>query len=251
MRKYTIQDKEIQIYFDALSDMRNEILNQEHNIVAINGYDCKENLLVSFGAFVEWITSNWCGHAIVFFPTVRQAWETLEEWETFFNHKMVKEKVKAKAKRKFRIGNTWFYIQSSRTNIATDSENISGIYIYNIPRDSPANHKVARMYASVDKSTLHKVVDVRSLGWATYMIHDDIISKKSLQIITSKFVNMDHPRYSQNLYDRIPSATDAKEYLFDLRQEASKWKGYLSDDSRRLFYFDCSTREMYWGSHSQ
>ena len=109
MKTYGTQDKEIQIYFDTLSDMRDKILNKEHNIVAISGYDCKENLLISFGAFVEWITSSWCGHAIIFFPTVRQAWETLEEWASFFNHQMVKEKTK----RKFRIGNTWFYIQSS------------------------------------------------------------------------------------------------------------------------------------------
>lgn len=246
MRKYTTQDKEIQIYFDALSDMRNEILNEEHNIVAISGYDCKENLLISFGAFVEWITSNWCGQAIVFFPTVRQAWETLEEWASFFNHQMVKEKVKTK--RKFRIGNTWFYIQSPRTNIPTESENISGIYIYDIPRDSPANHKIARMYASIDKSSLHKVVDVRSLGWASYIIHDDIIAKKSLQIITSKFVNLDSPRYSQFFYDKIPSTTHGKEFFSILRQEASKWKGYLSEDSQRIFYFGCSAHEMYWGS---
>lgn len=245
LREYTTQDKEIQIYFDALSGMRNEILNKEHNIVAISGYDCKENLLISFGAFVEWITSNWCGHAIVYFPTVRQAWETLEEWESFFDHQMVKEK----AKRKFRIGNTWFYIQSSRTKIATDSENIGGIYIYNIPRDSPANHKVARMYASIDKSTLHKIVDVRSLGWVTYMIHDDIISKKNLQIITPKFVNMDHPRYSHMFYDRVPSTTDLQEYIFRVRQEARKWKGYLSEDLGRVFCFDCSTQEMYWGMY--
>ena len=119
MRKYTTEDKEVGVYFDTLADMRNEILNDEHNIVAIGGYDCKENLLVSFGAFVDWITANWSGHAIVFFPTVRQAWETLEEWASFFNHQMVKEKVKKK--RKFRIGNTWFFIHPSRTNIANSA----------------------------------------------------------------------------------------------------------------------------------
>ena len=248
MRKYTAQDKEIKIYFDALSDMRNEILNKEHNIVTINGHDCKENLLISFGAFIEWITSNWCGHAILYFPTVRRAWETLEEWESFHNYKMVK--VKVRAKRKFRIGNKWFYIQSPRTKVSTEAENISGIYLYNIPEDSTSNHKIARVYEAIDKATLHKVVDVRSLGWATYMIHDDIMAKKSLEIITSKFVPIDHPRYNQFLYDRIPSTVGVNEFLLTLRQEASKWKGYLSEDSQRVFCFQCSTHEMYWRRHS-
>ena len=249
MKTYGRQDKEIQIYFDTLSDLRKEILYEDHNIVALSGYDCKENLLVSLGAFIEWITSNWCGHAILYFPTVQHAWETLEEWESFHNYKMVKEKIKSK--RKFRIGNKWFYIQSSRTKASTESENISGIYIYNIPRTSPANHRVARMYASIDKTTIHKVVAVRSLAWMTYMTHEDLMAKKNLLIMTSKYVNMAHPRYSQNLYDRIPSTTDAKEFLYKLKQEANKWKGYLSKDSQGFFYFECSTHEMYWGSHSQ
>lgn len=246
MTIYSRQDKEIKSYFDALSDIRNEILNEEHNIVAISGRDCKENLLISFGAFIEWVTSNSCGHAILYFPTVRHAWETLEEWESFHNYQMVREK--DKAKRQFRIGNKWFCIQSSRTKVSMEAQDISAIYICNIPIDSPSNQKIARIYASIDKSALHKVVDVRSLGWAIYLIHDDIIAKKSLQIITSKFVNMGRPQYSRLLYDRIPSTTDMKEFSFNLRQEASKWKGYLSEDSRRFFRFECSTHEMYWGS---
>ncbi len=246
MKTYSAQDKEIRIYFDALSEMRNEILNEEHNIVAISGRDCKENLLISFGAFIEWVTSNWCGHAILYFPTVRHAWETLEEWESFHNYQIVKEKVKNK--RKFRIGNKWFYILSSRTKVSTEVESISGIYIYNIPKDSPSNSKVARIYSSIDKATLHKVVDVRSLGWATYLVHDDIIAKKSLLIITSKFVNMGGPQYKWMLCDEIPSTTDANEFLFNLRQEASKWRGYLTEDSPQIFYFKCSIHDMYWGS---
>ena len=246
MKMYSRQDKEIKIYFDAISDMRNEILNEENNIVAISGHDCKENLLISFGAFIEWVTSNSCGNAILYFPTVRLAWETLEEWESFHDYQIVRQK--DKAKRKFRIGNMWFVIQSQRTKVSSDAENISGIFICNIPRDSPSNYKVARIYASIDKSALHKVVDVRSLGWATHLTHDDIIAKKSLLIITSQFVNMGGPQYKRMLYDKIPSTTDANEFLFNLRQEASKWRGYRTEDSPQIFYFKCSIHDMYWGS---
>ncbi len=249
MKSYSRQDKEIKTYFDALSDMRNEILNEEHNIVVISGHDCKENLLISFGAFIEWVTSNSSGNAILYFPTVRLAWETLEEWESFHDYQIVRQK--DKAKRKFRIGNKWFVTQSQRTKVSSDAENISGIFIYNIPIDSPSNYKVARIYASIDKSALHKVVAVRSLGWVTYLIHDDIIAKKSLLVITSKFVNLGHPQYRQFFHDRIPSTIDAEEFSFNLRQEASKWKGYYWEDSGCVFYFDCSTHEMYCGSHSQ
>ncbi len=246
MKTYSRQDKEIKIYFDALSEMRNEILNGEHSIVAINGHDCKENLLISFSAFVQWITSNSCGHAVLFFPTVQLAWETLEEWESLHDFQAVREKVGTK--RKFRIRNKWFHIESIRTKVSSDVENISGLYIYNISRDSPSNRKVARIYASIDKSVLHKVVDVRSLGWAIYLLHDDLIAKKSLLIITSKFVNMGHHRYRRLLYDRVPPTTDGNDFFFRLRQEASKWRGYLTEDSPQLFYFQCSIRDMYWGS---